>query len=111
MNSTLSTDEAKEIADGLGKCYLYESATCEGIGVYREENGFPHRFDPLSDADSMKVLKALQKLVEQKRYQMEIGEEFYIWEFQSTSKFAVFFNDEFNNESICRAYLAVLGEG
>lgn len=66
-------------------------------------------FDPIDDdADAIMVFKALVDECKKRGYRIELDEEFYINEFSGNIGHAVFYASEFNNESICLSYLAVM---
>ena len=101
---TLSTEDIKEIAKGLYPDQWEE---------FKDDKGKPYivvgnnEFNPLGDADCMRVLRALkERCVKQGSIRISINcsGEFIVHNLKRGLPNNL---GEFNNESICRAFLAV----
>jgi len=111
MNSVLTTDELKEIANNIFPLNSEEYTATDLSQVQSDFDIFFDRigaeqFDPINnDADCMKVLRALTELCKEKHLDLEICRTFQVSSYYQGD---IFQANEFNNESICRAYLQVL---
>jgi hypothetical protein len=111
--SNLTVDETKAISEGLGLEIDTQDSDAGIIWARKPKEQRWKPFDPLCDADAMKVLMALVELCKDKEFYIDINphNEFNLRIVSRADSDAFFFKDELSNLSICRAFLAVLGEG
>jgi len=110
---TLTIEETKEIAEGLYPSRQIKLSYSKVLFVTDKLAPiFPmtasdwHLFDPLRDADNHKVLMALVELCNESDFTtVNSKHEFSC---HGCGSVPAFWFREFNNESIARAYLAVL---
>ena len=108
MTNELTTDEIKELAEACG---LKVHEACKGYAWIIDEDNSIYLFDPIdNDVDNHKVLMALVELCKVKILHLEIRPSFAMHKLRITSPMEdeVYGFDEFSNESIARALLAVL---
>ena len=113
----LTTEQVKKIAEYLGIEFKFVDRT--GVRVRRYgfdllNNKFDYTglFNPeKDDADAMMVFKALRDECNNSNYRIVILNGISI-DFENNHGVVedLFFADEFNNENVCLAYLAVMGE-
>ena len=108
IDMSLTTAEIKQIAEYIGLHYMVLEQLEGEIVVNDAPNTFKV-FDPEgNDSDNHKVFKALVDECKKRNCRMEFEEGwFYIYHPSFKG-----FEGEFNNESVCLAYLAVMkGKG
>ena len=108
----LTTEQVKKIAE-----YLYPLSN-KWFGGLPDNEQFDAFFDSIGarnlnpekdDADSMKVFSALVDECKKQRLRLNPVGGLCAWKvLRSGERKTIFFNDEFNNKSICLAYLAVM---
>ena len=105
----ISIEQTKQIAE-----YIWEGVPHEVFEAHSqvvvETNLGTFDFDPIDDdADAMMVLKALRYKCKKRDWQIIIsGKGFAVEDIRGPIGLEYYGNKEFNNESICLAYLAVM---
>ena len=111
----LTTEQVKEIAEYVGLEFKCVDRTgvrvrCYGFDLLNNKFNYTRLFNPKSNgAYAMLVFKALVDECKKQGVRLNSVGGLCAWKvLRSGERKTIFFNDEFNNESICLAYLAVM---
>lgn len=105
--SELTVEEIKRIAEGRGVDITFDEYGLSRL-VFLKDTAI--QYDPTDDCESNRVLKSLVELCKEK--DVEIGINDGVLEICESDGVVAhtFVHMEFNNLSICKAYLAVLDQ-
>ena len=106
----LSIEKIKQVAEYIWQSVSHEIFENEEGLIIETNLGF-FDFDPIDDdADTMMVFKALVDECKKRQFEITINEGSLDVAYEKSGFIYSLFEDEFNNENICLAYLSVMGE-